>query len=361
MPLRLGQEVQEVSRRGSLSLEKPEGRSEMLKPHNLGVFVLTMLILSLSLVVPDSERTAQAQGPVDPHAQNTARGIQLYQQGDMIGAAKVLHEVVKKHPDDADAWYYLGLAYNSEGSIGAARPAFEQLLRLRPDSADATAKLAYALILANQPERAIATAKHAIELGDQSPEPHYAIAEASFRLGASEKAVEEAENALRIKPDFVLALITKSLAHYSLKQYSDAAASLERFLTVRPDSGDANAWRGQLEELRQRAAQPPTEKPAAETPNFTGRDVTQKARVLSKPEPTYTEPARKAGVTGTVVLRVIFASDGEVKHIFVIRALGYGLTTQAIKAARLIKFDPAMKDGRPVSMYMQLEYNFNLY
>jgi TonB family protein len=326
----------------------------MLKPHNLGVFVLTVLILSLSLVV-------KAQGPVDPRAQNTARGIQLYQQGDMIGAAKVLQEVVKKHPDDADAWYYLGLAYNSEGSIGAARPAFEQLLRLRPDSADATAKLAYALILANQPERAIATANHAIELGDQSPEPHYAIAEASFRLGASEKAVEEAENALRIKPDFVLALITKSLAHYSLKQYSDAAASLERFLTVRPDSGDANAWRGQLEELRQRAAQPPTEKPASETPNFTGRDVTQKARVLSKPEPTYTEPARKAGVTGTVVLRVIFASDGEVKHIFVIRALGYGLTSQAIKAARLIKFDPAMKDGRPVSMYLQLEYNFNLY
>jgi hypothetical protein len=58
---------------------------------------------------------------------------------------------------------------------------------------------------------------------------------------------------------------------------------------------------------------------------------------------------------------VIFASDGELKHILIIRALGYGLTTQAIKAARLIKFEPAMKDGRPVSMYMRLEYNFNLY
>ena len=34
---------------------------------------------------------------------------------------------------------------------------------------------------------------------------------------------------------------------------------------------------------------------------------------------------------------------------------------QAVKAARLIKFDPPMKDGHPVSMWMQLEYNFNLY
>ena len=33
----------------------------------------------------------------------------------------------------------------------------------------------------------------------------------------------------------------------------------------------------------------------------------------------------------------------------------------AIAAARMIKFVPAMKGGRPVSTYMQLEYNFNLY
>ena len=36
---------------------------------------------------------------------------------------------------------------------------------------------------------------------------------------------------------------------------------------------------------------------------FSGKDVTSKARVLSKPEPQYTEEARKNQVTGTVVLR----------------------------------------------------------
>jgi hypothetical protein len=38
-----------------------------------------------------------------------------------------------------------------------------------------------------------------------------------------------------------------------------------------------------------------------------------------------------------------------------------GLTEQAIKAARRIKFIPATKDGQPVSTYIQLEYNFNLF
>lgn len=94
---------------------------------------------------------------------------------------------------------------------------------------------------------------------------------------------------------------------------------------------------------------------------FSGKDVTQKARVLSKPEPPYTEEARKNQITGTVVLQVVFASSGEVTQIRAIKPLPFGLTEKAIAAARQIKFVPAMKDGHPVSMYMHLEYAFNLY
>ncbi|MDX6695309.1 MAG: hypothetical protein QOF02_3861, partial [Blastocatellia bacterium] len=39
----------------------------------------------------------------------------------------------------------------------------------------------------------------------------------------------------------------------------------------------------------------------------------------------------------------------------------YGLTEKAIAAARQIRFSPAMKDGRAVSQFVQIEYNFNLY
>src|SRR5687768_853990 len=94
---------------------------------------------------------------------------------------------------------------------------------------------------------------------------------------------------------------------------------------------------------------------------FTGRDVTSKARLISKPEPQYTEDARKNQVTGTVVLKVVFASNGSVTNIRTVSGLPYGLTERAIAAARQIKFVPATKDGHPVSMWMQLEYNFNLY
>ena len=94
---------------------------------------------------------------------------------------------------------------------------------------------------------------------------------------------------------------------------------------------------------------------------LTASQVDQRARVLSKPEPQYTEEARQNQVIGTVTLRVVFSSEGQVDQIRALRSLPFGLTERAIAAARQIKFVPAMKDGHAVSVHMQLEYNFNLY
>ncbi|HKG80307.1 MAG TPA: energy transducer TonB [Pyrinomonadaceae bacterium] len=94
---------------------------------------------------------------------------------------------------------------------------------------------------------------------------------------------------------------------------------------------------------------------------LTGWQVEQRARLLLKPEPKYTEEARRNQITGTVMLRVVFSSTGEVVQIQAVRTLPFGLTERAIAAAREIKFVPAIKGGRPVSVFMQLEYNFNLY
>ena len=90
-------------------------------------------------------------------------------------------------------------------------------------------------------------------------------------------------------------------------------------------------------------------------------EVEQRARLLSKPEPQYTEEARRNQVTGTVTLRCVFSSAGDVVQIHTIQTLPFGLTDRAIAVARQIKFIPAMKSGHPVSVWMQLEYNFNLY
>ncbi|HWS89003.1 MAG TPA: energy transducer TonB [Pyrinomonadaceae bacterium] len=93
---------------------------------------------------------------------------------------------------------------------------------------------------------------------------------------------------------------------------------------------------------------------------FRQAQVKRKAIITSKPEPGYTEEARRNHVTGIVRLRAVLAADGRIKHIIVIRWLPDGLTEKAVEAARRIKFNPALVDGQPVSQFVTLEYNFNL-
>ena len=94
---------------------------------------------------------------------------------------------------------------------------------------------------------------------------------------------------------------------------------------------------------------------------LTGKEVDRRARLAMKPEPSYTESARRHGVTGVVVLKCVFASNGTVTSFRIVSDLPDGLTDKAIEAAKKIKFIPAIKDGKYVSIWMQLEYNFNLY
>ena len=94
---------------------------------------------------------------------------------------------------------------------------------------------------------------------------------------------------------------------------------------------------------------------------YTGKEVDKKARVLRKPEPKYTKDARKHGIEGTVILRVVFASTGRVTNIHVISGLPDGLTDRSIEVAQRIKFEPAIKDGHPVSMWFELQYNYHLF
>jgi len=106
---------------------------------------------------------------------------------------------------------------------------------------------------------------------------------------------------------------------------------------------------------------PPDYEKEAGTEILSGKVVSTKPIVVSKPEPIYSETARQNGVSGTVVIRGVFRSSGLVTNLHVVSGLPDGLTDQAVAVAGRIKFIPATKDGHFVSMWMELQYNFSLY
>ncbi|HEX5601070.1 MAG TPA: energy transducer TonB [Pyrinomonadaceae bacterium] len=102
----------------------------------------------------------------------------------------------------------------------------------------------------------------------------------------------------------------------------------------------------------------PIPAPRTDEKIYSGKEVDVKARVLTSSVFKYTAEAQKNQIAGTVILKVVFAKNGQVQNIHVVSGLPYGLSEEAINAARKVKFTPAIKDGKPVSMWFTLEYNF---
>jgi TonB family protein len=90
-----------------------------------------------------------------------------------------------------------------------------------------------------------------------------------------------------------------------------------------------------------------------------GRDVSAPV-LVSKVEPEYSEEARKAKYSGTVLLSLIIDERGLPRDIKVVRPLGLGLDEKAIEAVRKWRFRPALKAGQPVAVSASVEVAFRL-
>lgn len=81
---------------------------------------------------------------------------------------------------------------------------------------------------------------------------------------------------------------------------------------------------------------------------------------IFKPEPEYSEEARKAKFQGAVMLSIIIDENGKTRDVKVIRPLGLGLDEKAIEAVLRWRFKPSLKDGRAVAVSANVEVNFRL-
>jgi TonB family protein len=88
---------------------------------------------------------------------------------------------------------------------------------------------------------------------------------------------------------------------------------------------------------------------------------------LTPPKATYTVPAdysekaRKARVQGVVGLRVIITSEGKIGDVTIVKKLNPDLDEKAVEAVHKWKFKPAIKDGQPVAVQINVNMQFALY
>lgn len=81
---------------------------------------------------------------------------------------------------------------------------------------------------------------------------------------------------------------------------------------------------------------------------------------LTRPRPMYTEEARRSKVSGIVRIKLLVGDDGQVKQAIIVRGLPDGLSQEARRCAYGIRFEPAMRNGKPVEFWTPVDIEFNV-
>jgi TonB family protein len=89
--------------------------------------------------------------------------------------------------------------------------------------------------------------------------------------------------------------------------------------------------------------------------------VDKKAQLVSKFEPESNEYAQANGVAGMALYHAVIGADGKPREISVGRPIGFGLDENAVQAIRKASFEPAVKDGKPVPVLLDLVVQFRIY
>jgi hypothetical protein len=89
--------------------------------------------------------------------------------------------------------------------------------------------------------------------------------------------------------------------------------------------------------------------------------VEKKAKLLSVFQPESNEYAQANAVSGLALYHTVIGADGKPQEIAVARPIGFGLDENAVQSIRKASFEPAIKDGKPVPVVLDLVVEFHIY
>lgn len=273
---------------------------------------------------------------------------------------------------------------------------FNALLRQYPDSAEVYLNRGIAYFRMGQVDKAMSDYAQAIKLDPNNYMAYIERSSAYNRLGDAQNALRDLNRAVEVAPDSVTAHRSRAIALDKQHDYVRELADLDAIIRLSPDDPMASRMREMVlrrlgsnapipeEESRalgsSQAAPPPTapDKPLAagmpaKSPDepsakqdseprdgvyATGGNVSPPV-ALYKPDPDYTAEAKSAKVRGHVILQIVVDDKGNVTDVKEVSPkLGDGLDEKAMETVRTWKFKPAMRQGAPVPVRVEVEVSF---
>ena len=212
--------------------------------------------------VGEEKRQDFRLGPASSPAEGAfQRGVDAFKRGDHAGAAQAFEEVVRLSPDSAEGHTNLGLAYLQLSRIEDAIEALEEASRLAPDAFATGVPLAAAYARANQVEKAIGAFENALTKPHEPSDPiaveaRLGLGSLYFATGNVKDAIDTYQKVLEVSPSSAEALLGLGKCLFNSGELERARQYLEDVVSAAPDSSQAKEARRFLEQLKELEKKP---------------------------------------------------------------------------------------------------------
>lgn len=232
-----------------------------------------------------------------------------------------------------------------------AKVKLERVLKLNRNSPGVYLLLALVYRQQDNRKEAIKQVYKTLKLQPENGEAHYLMAVLLYETNETGQASVELDKAIQLGQKAFNVFTLKGELSIAERNYKAAIESFERALQFKSSNQErVDSIRSQTESLKNYVA----------FLNLKDRASYTKPKPLNYPRPDYTTDARRNDIQGAVQLIAMVDKTGKVKSALLFNRLGYGLDEEALIAVSKMNFQPATKDGVPVSFWVRLDVEFRL-
>ncbi len=201
---------------------------------------------------------------------DSSQGVQLYQQGNYLGAVNHFQQALARQPGNPDCFYNLGATYHQQAKVfgnAADRQVAEQYYHLclarNPDHVACQRALAVLLVEDDRGQEAVSNLQQWAASRPGNPQPHIELARLAEEYGDRREAENQLIDALKIDPNNARALVAIGQLREAAGDPAQAVANYTRSLAINPGQPAVSArvaalQSGQSGGARTAALPPPT-------------------------------------------------------------------------------------------------------
>jgi tetratricopeptide (TPR) repeat protein len=172
--------------------------------------------------------------------------VALQRRGAVAEAAARYSEVLRAEPDNADAYYYLGMMSCQAGRFDEGAEFARKALARNARHANAHMLLGRALSALGWPEEALKSLQQATLLDSDLATAHGHLGDILSDLGRNSEAIESYDRALALMPERVDDWFNRGMALKAIDRNEEALESFERVIAAKPELARAHSERANM-------------------------------------------------------------------------------------------------------------------